>query len=554
MTARMPLAAVIAGALTVQCAVLCALPSLGAAPTEAPTRGAIDRVVVFADRAEVTRVQTARCAGGNASVTFAELPDAVDPRTLRGDADGGAVAVGVATTTVQLAEALDARVATLQAELRRLDDRLAALERGDHDSRTRAHTWGSYASYLRDLVTEEMRQSKPDTARWEQVLKALEGEADQGNTAVVARAAERRVLQRQRERFAARLARLDPSAAPAHLNATVAVTCGGATAPKVRLSYVVPGATWRPEYDLRFTRAAEGAGKVGDGTAVITVAGVVSQATGEDWVDAQIALSTAKPALGGEAPLPNRITVAGHPEEKGKTLVQAQEDRPEDLGAGRAGGAAPAAGAALDDGGKAFVLTLPRRVTLRADGRPSWFPVDDLRTKAASVLVAVPARAPYVYQVAKLANPAAFPLMAGAVQVYRGGTFVGVVDLEYRAPGEPFEVSLGIDEEIELDRKDLLLQRREAGLLSGNQTVAHSYRTILKNRSAVDVTVEVREQIPVSKTADITVAVDQKETSAGYRLDAHRGHLTWAVPLKKGATGQRDISFAIQLPKEWSLR
>lgn len=528
-----------------------------AADAEAPVRGAIDRVVVFADRAEVTRAQTTRCVGGNASVTFAELPDAVDPRTLRGDADGGAVAVGVATTTVQLAEALDARVAALQTELRRLDDRLAALERGDHDGRTRADTWASYASYLRDLVVEEMRQSKPDTARWEQVLKSLDAEADQGNATAVARATERRLLQRQRERFAARLARLDPSAAPAHLNATVAVTCGAATAPKVRLSYVVPGATWRPEYDLRFSRGAEGApaaAKVGEGTAVITVAGVVSQATGEDWVDAEIALSTAKPALGGEAPLPNRITVAGHPEEKGKTLVQAQEDRPDDLRAGRAGGAAAAAGAELDDGGKAFVLKLPRRVTVRADGRPSWFPVDDLRTKATSALVALPARTPHVYQVAKLANPATFPLMAGTVQVFRAGTFVGVVDFEYRAPGEPFEVSLGIDEEIELDRTDLLLQRRAAGLLSGSQGVAHAYRTILKNRSDGDVTVEVREQVPVSKSADITVAIDQKETSAGYRLDAHRGHLTWVVPLKKGATGQRDVYFTIQLPKEWSLR
>jgi hypothetical protein len=83
--------------------------------------------------------------------------------------------------------------------------------------------------------------------------------------------------------------------------------------------------------------------------------------------------------------------------------------------------------------------------------------------------------------------------------------------------------------------------------------MAHAYRTVLHNHSRGDVTLEVREQIPVSKQADIRVVLDEKKTTAGYSLDARRGHLTWHATLKKGAEDKRDTAFTIELPKDWSV-
>jgi uncharacterized protein (TIGR02231 family) len=262
-------------------------------------------------------------------------------------------------------------------------------------------------------------------------------------------------------------------------------------------------------------------------------------------------LSTAKPQLGGEAPLPNPIYVGGSAVEKQKTLVQAQEHRAADLQTGK-NTSTPMAG--FEDGGKAFMLKLKSRATVHADGRPYWFPIEEVSTAGKSTLVAEPSLSPYVYEVVELANPAPFPLMAGRVHVFRGATFVGDVDGEYRAPGEPFEVSLGLDEEVALERQDLLKQKREAGLLSGTQTIAHAYRTILHNRSDNDVTVEIREQIPVSKSADIEVKIDDAQTASGYALDKLRGHLVWKVALSKGATEKKDIAFTIGLPKDWAVQ
>lgn len=513
----------------------------------------IDRVVVFADRAEVTRVESATCVSGAAKAVFAELPDAVDLRTLRGEAAGDAVAVGVSTQRVELAESLDERVRTLRKDLADLEEQRATLARAGEDANERARSVNSYGSYLRALAVEEMRQQKPDAARWDQTLDFLDSEANALVAAAVARTAEMRVLERKSERLNARLLRLDPAAAPSSLEAAVAVRCGASAHVEVKLSYVVPGATWSPEYDLRFAMGRESKQKTGPGNATLTVAGVISQASGEDWSDAELWLSTSKPLLGGEAPLPNPIYLSGYADESKKTLVQAQEQRADDLKSGSAA-AGQVARAQLEDGGKAFILKLPHRVTVRSDGRPYWFPIDDVSTKAQAALVALPALSPYVFQLARFNNPAPYPLMAGRVHVYRGGTFVGDVDIDYRAPGEPMEVSLGLDEEIELDRKDLQRQNREAGLLSGIQVIAHSYRTLLKNRSDGEVVVEIREQIPVSKMADIKVVIDSDKTAPGYALDAVRGRLVWTTTLKQGATAVRDIAFTIELPKDWALQ
>lgn len=532
---------------------LCGLMAATGAATPPPRVDRVERVVVFADRAEVTRAAPARCEGGAAAVVFPQLPDAVDPRTLRGTADGDATVVGVSSTAVEQTEALDSRVRELQEELRKLEVEAAALRRAQGDDDERLRSLGSYGAWFRTALAEDLRQPKPDVGRYEQLLTTLTDESRAAAGIRVQRHAQLRKLERQHQRVAHRLERLSAlsTTAPANVTATVSVRCGKTGSPAVRLSYVVPSAGWSPEYDLRFQGPTRG--KTGEGRATLTVASVIRQSSGEDWNDVEVWLSTAKPKLGGEAPLPNPIWVSGAPEDSGKQLVQAQEERAADLKGGRATDGA-VQGAALDDGGKVFVLKLPRHVTVRADGRPYWFPVDDLNTTARSALVAVPARAPWVYQVASFANPAAFPLVEGTIHVFRGGTFVGSEHLEYRAPGEPIELSLGVDEEIALERTDLLRERREAGFFSGSQHIAQAFRTTLRNRSEQEVTVEVREQIPVSKSADIKVTVEPNKTAPGYTVDAVRGHLRWVIPLKKGASASRDLAFTIALPKEWALQ
>jgi uncharacterized protein (TIGR02231 family) len=313
---------------------------------------------------------------------------------------------------------------------------------------------------------------------------------------------------------------------------------------------VVPGATWHPEYDLRFV--PEGKAKVGRGQAELTVAAVVQQSTGEDWENVKMVLSTAKPKLGSEAPYPARITVNGYQAGEQKVLVEAMEKR--DKLAGPAGGeqAGPEA-AELEDRGQSFALSLPRRVTVRSDGRPYWMPVDVTRAAAVAKLVATPKLKPFVYQVVQFKNPAAYPLMGGRIHSYRKGSYVGDTNLEYKAPGEPMEISLGIDEELKVERHEIRSKDREAGALSSTRHLERSWRIELTNNAKGRQTVEVRENIPVSKVEDVEIELLRDKTTKGFELDAHRGFVTWKLDLKRGQKKDVALYYTIHLPEDWQV-
>ena len=73
----------------------------------------------------------------------------------------------------------------------------------------------------------------------------------------------------------------------------------------------------------------------------------------------------------------------------------------------------------------------------------------------------------------------------------------------------------------------------------------------LTNRAAGAEVVELRESIPVSKTADVRVELVDKRTSSGYALDRARGFVTWSVPLKSAEQRNVDLGYAIHLPEDW---
>jgi uncharacterized protein (TIGR02231 family) len=158
-----------------------------------------------------------------------------------------------------------------------------------------------------------------------------------------------------------------------------------------------------------------------------------------------------------------------------------------------------------------------------------------------------------VYQVVSLTNPAAYPLLEGRVRSYRGGSYVGDSKLTHQGVGAPFEISLGIDEELKVERKTLDEKDKATGILSSTKQLVRAFRISLTNRAAAAESVELRENIPVSKIAEVRVELTGARTTAGYQLDAARGILTWSVPLKPAEQRAIDVGYVIRLPDDWQV-
>src|SRR5438094_9906942 len=124
----------------------------------------ISQVVVYPDRAQVTRAQTVEC-GKRAVARFGAIPPAADPASFRAQAGAGAVE-GLRYEEHTLAEAYAPEVKELEAETRKL----AALVEAERDRQRRSSSATQLASAFTDVavarVGREMTEPAPSVKSW----------------------------------------------------------------------------------------------------------------------------------------------------------------------------------------------------------------------------------------------------------------------------------------------------------------------------------------------------------------------------------------------------
>ena len=126
-------------------------------------------------------------------------------------------------------------------------------------------------------------------------------------------------------------------------------------------------------------------------------------------------------------------------------------------------------------------------------------------------------------------------LLPGTARVFHGSQFVGNTVLETVAAGEEFEVQLGVDDQIKVERK---LRRRSTSkaLVGGARTVDIAYEITVENHRDRKATVSVHDHIPVSTDGDIKVR-SREATPAPASTD-DLGELTWTRGRTTGPDSQ----------------
>ena len=147
--------------------------SAAPAAARAAATGDIDSVVVFADRARVTRTRTARCDNGAARAVFERLPAALDTRTLRGEARGQTEVIGLGSELVNERDAADPRARALvaaidktQADIKAKDARRATVADEINDV-------SAFSDVFTATLAEDMRNPRPDTPAWSRTFDGL---------------------------------------------------------------------------------------------------------------------------------------------------------------------------------------------------------------------------------------------------------------------------------------------------------------------------------------------------------------------------------------------
>ncbi|MCP3136457.1 mucoidy inhibitor MuiA family protein [Pyxidicoccus xibeiensis] len=504
------------------------------------TTSQVSSVVIYPDRAQVTRAQSVTCGGATTAV-FDHLPQAASRDSFRARATG-ATLEGLTAEPRTLAETLEPERKKWEDRGLELDREQVVLDAAARQAKELERLSQGFTEVAVARITGELTGPKQDTRPWASAfdsatavrLRAVKEERDV--------AEKQRALQQRQAEVDAELTRLKTLGERSEQRVEVRLSCPEGAQVRVELTYLVGGTSWTPLYEAR---AEEGAGIV-----ELTSLATVRQATGEDWAGAKLFLSTALPRQDATPPevAPLYVSAWKRPKER-KVLVRRDEQQQHAEG-GVEGPEAEGQGLRVASQGLSVQWEAQEATRVPGDGTAVRVRLGRHRLKADFSWRTVPKLHPVVFRVARLGNTTPFPLLPGPLSVFRNTGFLGHQRLARVAKGAPFELTFGLEEGLRVKRTVVEEVQRPKGLFGGKQRFRYVYRFQLDNLRGRKETVELSEHIPVSELSDVKVELGP-ESTAGYTLAAADGIVTWKVALAPGEQRQVDLVFHVDAPSSY---
>ncbi len=547
----------------------------------------IHEVIVFTDRAQVTRRADQTLQKGVQRLVFQDLPAALLPESLRASGQGVKI-LGININTKSLAESRAAErqrlveeIGTLTSRLKELTDNQITLEESLIDLENLSAGLATNPALL------QKKASQADTAENAEV-------APNGTQKSALPAALLDELRERRKTIREELRKLTPQEAALTQQLTqrqtelktlgdlaeaegyeVTVDVGVEKQGRVilDLSYIINGASWRPVYDARYLKEKS--------QLEISYGAMVKQRTGEDWKDVNLVLSTARPHLGGRprelqpfylrsaldtqravGPEPNRTVPEIDTTARGDgSALQSLSIQPtsteSDAGGGLIGIGSETPGltetpeasfsTALQTEGVEATYAVQHPCTVLNGGAEEKAAIVDLTFDVIPEHQCIPSQAPFAYLQAVTKNTSDYVLIGGRTNVFFGSDYLSPTTIDTTLPGDDLEIYLGPDPRVEVTRELVSRTLDNSGFIAQAGEVSCEYQIEIINRSEDDLRINVHDRIPVTTESEIHVR-DFRSTPNAIR-DENTGMLTWAINLNANSTQTIKFSYSVRFPK-----
>ncbi|MBL9141794.1 MAG: DUF4139 domain-containing protein, partial [Phycisphaerae bacterium] len=482
--------------------------------------GTIERVVLYRGRAAVSRGVHRRFEQGVWAIRVGNLPESVQGASIqakvaRAGAGAGAAAgaapkmLGVEYSQTPLAafggspegiaaaeklRDLRRQAEYLKRDAAQLDQQMKLVEQIGVRATANATNDGGTQALNLDAVTKQL----------EFVAQQRASIVTQQRELAVKSEDLARVIDAAQKEFDAR-----GGAQTVDRAAIVVVAVPEACAVDIEVTYVVGASTWEPAYSIRAK---------GDRTGVeIEYDAMITQATGEDWKNVKLSLSTAQPTRASAPPpvvpwfvdvfvppvvetrrrLGQAVTAA-----EGATAMSPGAPPPAPMADAASGSGGDmrfkaeidkmASAAEVQETGTAVSFELPRTLDVPTDTSKKQ------RTRIATVVPSVefvytaqPIVTEDVFLRGNLTNSSAYQLLPGRAQIFMGGDFIGETGMPSVSPKEEFKVYFGPDRALRATRQLTSKTTGNSGFFGGSQTTTWNYRVTLDNGTGRAATIEL---------------------------------------------------------------
>lgn len=548
-------------------------------------------VTVYPNSALVTRDVVVPEGRGLAELTVTPLPVTTEQSSLYAEGSDG---VRVLSTRFRTRPVME----DTREDVRKLQDELKQLARQQEKFDTDIRSIQAVQQYLLKMETSATTSTAHLTDKGRLDSDAAIALSKYLIETKVEKAREMTELQhkvqdiQEKAEFARRkLAELTSSPSRTEHDAVIVIDKANAAPSRVRLNYLVAGASWRPQYKLR--AAPSPTCKQGEKDAVqLEYLAALSQQTGEDWSGVRLVLSTAQPMLNAAPPdlLALNITTAPRGSQAAVHAAASELEMQvknlrgrgqKDFNEKRASSGANLfnTAAALDQSWEllnpeaalkrgcnlAFKegpsVTYHLNTTLNVPSRNDEQVIEVTRLELAPdyYYKAVPVLTPHVYRLADLTNNSKYVLLPGEATTYIGTDFVGQMNLPLVAIGEQFTAGFGVEPQLQVTR---MMTDKSRTLQGGNQILNFLYQIRVSNFKQEKVKVQLWDRIPHPDNDSVGVSLLKTSLEVskdpGYQREQKPNNLLrWDVQIDPKKTGENALAinyeFKVELERQMTL-
>lgn len=529
----------------------------------------IQEVTVYDDRALVKRRGVIQLTGEEKELIVAQLPTTLINESVRATGIGVAVRlVGVRTERIYTTEAIAHQVSELQQSIAKIEDE----KRLTVDQLTLLNLQRNFIKTLNTQYLERLvKFPNPEQLNLEEIKKLLDFVGQQYSEfsqTIAGQEKQQQKLDKQLQVLRQKLQQVSTPQPQESFNVIVSLEASEAGDFELEVSYLVQEASWTPLYDLRFSRTSKNLN--------INYLAEVQQSTGEDWLDVDLTLSTAKPGIGSLPPkfIPWYVDI----QQQNDSLKQRIRRKGEAYSGQDAMARMPFAGTApeFDDDfinsysiaeiataevskqGGVVTFGISGSGNIPSDGTPHQTTIFNDDYPYLAEYIAMPRLVSMAYLQTTITNPlTGVTLLPGKINIFRDNTFVGTSDLENIAPGQEFKLNLGIDEALKIER-DLVERQVDKKLIGNNRRTTYAYKIVVTN--LIDKTAQpqadyiskltLTEQLPVSRNEQIKIRLTRTNPQIPM---SDLGLLEWSLTLEPNSIQEIYYQFTVEQPPDLTI-
>jgi len=541
----------------------------------------IDEVKLYLTAGQMNHKQQVKLMKGRNKLKFSGISAYTDPPSIQFKGAGKYRLVSVSTEMDFLAaEQFNPRISVLkdsleilQDELQFTKDQMDAYQAEKGVMNTNRDLGGNAQNLSVDQIKEAATYFRERTLEINQELSKL-------------RKVERRYYASLQD-MRAQLVEMNYDENQRSNQVVVLLDLDESTTMETELVYLVSDCGWSAMYDLS---AEDISGKIN-----LKYKAQVYNNTGNDWSDIALTLSTADPQLSASHPrmspwyLSENYAISGSIDGKKKYYapVQSQVDYRQDavsnlnwandrvydnyfesgdinqgfnksgyfdnsqseLGIKKDVNAQRVNMRSIDISELSTEFEIENTFSCPSDMKPYIVDVKEVDLDATFSHITVPKLDRSVFLMANIIGWQDLELIPGPTNVYFGGVYVGVSQIDTRNVSDTLSLSFGRDDKVTVMRK--LKKEFSTKRTMGNyKRDSYMYEVAIRNNRSTPIDIEVYDQVPISQSSQITVSTD--EISSGTKSD-ETGEVKWRLKVAASGVVSKEIGYTVKYPKNMRI-